>query len=127
MVALLLALLHPVAASDIFELTEVSMEYAQVAGGARIPELPSWSQAKMELNLNVNIRAFKTVYWDNQVHSYVDQSQFRLVGWKFEFGVQVTPWLQIYTKHFSQHVLDAPGEKNFPVYDAIGFRLHFVN
>jgi len=108
------------------EVTELSIEYKQVGAGSVIYELPQDRRPSAEFNLNLDLAVFGTVYMRNQVHSFICQPVFCLVGWKFEVGAYVHPSVQIYIQHFSQHEMDGIPRMHFPVYDSVGVRVRFI-
>lgn len=120
MLIFLLSLCHAV------EIANLSLEYKQIAGGSYAPELPQGSIPRGELNLDIDLMIMSPIYWKNRVHSMIDQNQFRLIGWHFELGAFVTPNVQIYFEHHSQHILDSQSENHFPVLDAVGVRIIFL-
>lgn len=119
-VILLLSLAHA------FEVVNLGLEYKQISGGTVMPELPAYSLPRGELNLNLDLMIIGPLYLKNQIWSVIDQSQFRAIGWHYEIGIFIMPWLQVYAEHFSKHVLDTQNQGHFPVYDSFGLRVNFI-
>lgn len=121
MVGLLLSLCWAV------EIRDLSLEYRQFQEGSILHELPDQFAARGELNLDLDMRLVGPLFWRNRVHSLIDQSQFRLIGWNFVLGWEVTDWLELNWEHFSRHLLDAQyPNRHFPVEDSLGLRIRFV-
>jgi hypothetical protein len=102
---------------------------------ARFPEMPQY-QAKESVSLGLDLALVGPIYWNNLIHTMTDDSQYRFVGWWFEFGLRSSqlpfyprswPGIEAFYQHHSQHILeDRHPSMRFPVNDSIGFRIHFV-
>jgi len=85
-------------------------------------------QLDKELTLRVNTNFLKYLYWNNYVHSWTDKTstgggQFRLVGYQFDLGIQITSFVSLEYAHHSQHLLDHQLPNRFPVNDSISLNL----
>ena len=120
--------------AEFIELDKLSVEYRDYFDGGSDPlitnnGIPNRTLGKgLDFNLDTNI--FSVLYWNNKVHSMTDEivnsggkGQFRAIGWKFDLGVRATPYLNIYYRHHSQHLLDASLPYHFPVNDSVGIEL----
>lgn len=86
----------------------------------------------------LGIRFFDIMYWDNEIHTEAVASTVKTVGWKFEKGVEVNQYIDVYWNHHSRHVMDDEQPRvyrekdntlirpKFPVYDSIGIRLNLI-
>lgn len=133
---LFLILLPAQAMADIIQLREVYLLGKQYGEKAREPLIDSTTldrQLDKELSLTWNMDLLTHLYWNNKIESLIDKdfdnpksdSQFRIVGWNYQFGVRLTNWLWIEHEHFSKHYLDYHQDGKYPVKDSIGFRLYF--
>lgn len=121
------------------EVNEVSLTYRSFFSGAVDPlitenaYLPGHSLDK-ELNLQLNSSLLTYLFWNNTIHSMTDASpsatgQFRMVGWEFNFGFDISKVnrslpLSISYYHYSRHVLDTESSLgHFPVADGIEVKL----
>lgn len=123
--AVLLCVLHESceASSDYgFHLNEVSLDYARFKEGSRDAILAP-SRPKERVDLNVNLDLLRYFYLNNQVHSMTDTTQFRLIGWKYQLGVHLGSFADLYYQHFSQHILDQ-AYNDFPLENTIGLKLY---
>jgi len=106
------------------EIRDLSLEYRIFQQGSILHELPGNFEPRGELNLDFELQVLGPIVWRNRVHSLIDQSQFRLVGWNFALGLEITSWLEINWEHFSKHLLDAAyPDRHFPVQDSVGVRI----
>jgi len=113
------------AAFELFELRDVAMEARWFFPKGRHENLRT--PPKKEVNFHINVDILKYGYFNNTIHSLVNESQFALIGWRYKVGLHVTPWLDIDYKHYSKHSLDTPGPWpfSFPVQDSVGVTIHF--
>jgi hypothetical protein len=136
-------LISPIAQAKefhIIELDEVRVDYVSFFPGGRDPfithnGLDNRELGKM-LDININTTLFKYGYFRSLIHSYVDaykdshtDGQFRSVGLNMELGIRLTPFLDVYAWHYSQHTLDYTSENvgGFPVQDGIGIHLYIFS
>lgn len=105
--AFLLVLLAPLTAQawDLVELGDLTLEHKQFFH-ADTPYVPG-GQAGTETNLKMDLVAFDSMFWRNTIHSQTDMSQYRLVGWNWEFGIKPFDWMELSWWHFSRHQLDS--------------------
>lgn len=104
-------------------LEEVSGDYARFKSDSREPVIYP-DTPKERLDLNINMSFLKYGFSSNTVHSLTDDSQFRVVGWKYQIGVHLSYWADIYCEHFSQHILDMAGDRPYPVQNLIGIKVY---
>ncbi len=89
------------------------------------------------VEVDFNLRILGAGYWDNNVHTEGLRGQVKTVGWHFEMGAHVTPYLDMFYEHHSRHVMegDQPLYYDhkindykrgvFPVEDSYGIRFKF--
>ena len=137
---ILLSLLSSISYAEEFhfvDLDEVSVKYISFFPGGRDPLITNNGLLDRELgkllNLNIKTTIFKYGYWNSLVHSYTDaystthfDGQFRSVGLNMELGIRITPFLDVFAWHYSQHLLDTSSINvgGFPVQDGIGINLY---
>jgi hypothetical protein len=110
---------------DVIKLRDVSLEYKRFVHPGRDPLFTQQLPHKEELNLHMDTDVLVYGFWNNTVHAMTDDAQYRVVGWKFQFGLHVTPYLDVQYSHFSKHLLDREGlPGGFPVEDSVGFHLY---
>lgn len=120
----------------LIEMNEVFLSYRQYLPGSSDPlindnSLPNRLMDK-GIDLSVNLNLFRYLYWENTVVSLTDKGangengQFRLVGWNYRLGVNLTDYLQVGYYHFSKHLLDTtvPFSSGFPVQDAVEVKIN---
>lgn len=91
------------------------------------PYFPGMEQKwSTKTNLYWDVRIYR-IFWDNDLHMGMDQSQVRSVGWKYVIGIHVFDWLDLVKDHHSRHVLEETREYHFPVEDSYGLRVNFIN
>lgn len=105
------------------DLKEVSADYARFKDGSRDPVMYP-DTPKERLDVNINMGVLRYVYMNNMIHSETDQSQFRVIGWKYQMGIHIGSWADLYAEHFSQHLLDTQGQTAYPVQNLIGLKLY---
>lgn len=108
--------------SHAIELTDLSIEYNHSISTNRDWLLPRDSARRGELNLNMAVRTSELTYTELEVHSTIDQSQFRHVGLEVESGLRAGQY-NFYVQHHSQHILDAGSDRKFPNVNSIGVRV----
>ena len=107
-----------------FTLQDVSMEARFFMGDVKHEN--TINPPTNEVNFNVNTDILRYGYFNNTIHSLADGKQFQLVGWRYQVGAYITPWMNVEYKHFSKHALDSQGPwQHFPVEDNIGVVIHF--
>jgi hypothetical protein len=122
-----LALASPAAhAWDLVELGDLIVEHKQFAY-ASSPFLPD-QHPTTETNLKLNMVFFESGYIRNTIHTQTDASQYRLVGWNWEFGFRLTDYFEVGWWHFSRHQLDAqdPNFRGGWKEDGIIFRIFLL-
>jgi len=121
-----------------FELKELYLEHHKFNPGGRNPLINKNGLGKTidrEVSLYFNLGVFKYAFFDNQIYSLVDRNydqthslQFRLIGWKADFGIHLFSFLDIGAHHFSKHQLDHNADNylgKFPVEDSWFVRINF--
>lgn len=103
-------------------LNQLSVDFARYKDDTRDPILYPIVPSQ-RLDLGIDLSFLKYGYLNNLVHSMSDSHQFRLVGWYYQLGVHIGPWLDIYGEHFSQHLLDEH-YSNYPVSNALGVKVY---
>lgn len=83
--------------------------------------------------LRWDVSLWKNIYWNNNTHCETTSGGVKTVGWLWEAGLRVTPWLDVFKAHHSQHVVDEPSQVRwegsagkFPNEDSLGVRLIFI-
>ena len=112
------------AVSSEAKVDELSVEYQKFIAPERayIAEMPG-ERPKEGLALNMNLSGWNRIVWQNQVHATTTNAQYRLVGWNFLLGIQLTDWAMVAFRHHSQHLLDKAGSSHFPVEDSLYLKL----
>lgn len=64
------------------------------------------------------------LYWNNNVTGASTNERYRMVRWHWEGGLDFNKYAQVFWEHQSEHVLDAPGNGHFPMFNA--YELRFV-
>lgn len=111
------------------ELQDTYLNYKNYLPNGYTPYLPQGSTLNKGLDYHIDTDVFKYFYWNNTVWSLMDQNQFRSIGWNYEVGARVLPFVDLEYEHFSRHTLDEPsptkavGEK-YPVEDSINIKLY---
>lgn len=122
----------------LLDVSELSVTYKNFLDGGRDPLITSNGLSGKEPGLGLELRftvdVLKYLYVANQVHSMTDSGldgtggQFRTVGWEYECGLRVAPFLNVFFYHHSQHLLDTTYQHDaYPVQDAFGFRLNLIS
>lgn len=131
---------HQANASEfhLIELRDAYIDYHQFLPGGSDPlitqnGLPDRALDR-ELDLHLDVDFLKFGYFNNMVHSMTDQGadgsmgSFRVVGWNWRLGVRVTPFLDLWIDHYSQHLLDTTyAYGHFPLQDSVGFTVRFFD
>jgi hypothetical protein len=118
---------------NVVDLKELNFSYRQFLPGGSDPlitdnGLPNRTLGQ-GIDLNVNLKLAEYFYWDNKIVTMTDQdsvtgsSQFRMVGWNFRLGLNVTENVQIGYWHFSEHVLDYTAVFPYPRQDAVEIKV----
>lgn len=107
-------------------ITDLSIDYARIAGGGRFLESPSLPfRERIALNLGVDFTDW--LYMRHKIHGATTKKQFHWVGWQFDIGTRPFKWLELGFRHHSQHTLDGPSPGyRFPVEDSIFVRLNVL-
>lgn len=121
----------------VLNLREVYLDFKQFGPNPRNPLIDDVGlgnrELDKELSLYLNTDISKYGFFDQHVYSLTDRptdsegeyGQFRLIGWNFQLGVRVLPYLSAGYDHFSKHLLDHEDpNKRFPVQDSIFVRLY---
>ncbi len=115
------------------EVRQLAIEAMTYTPGGRVPELNGFqpvNRLALDVDLNLARLGPVIVFVDSQIFSIIDPGQFRLVGLRYNVGLDVQWWIldvQWTYYHKSQHVLDAPGIANgFPVEDGIQAKLFII-
>lgn len=133
---LVLMLMSLPAQAEVVRLKELYLVGKQYGEKAREPLIDSTTLKRgldKELSLYWNMDILRCFYWDNKIESLLDRdwsnpksnSQFRVIGWNYQFGIRITDWFWVEHDHFSKHYLDYRQDIKYPVKDSIGFRLYF--
>ncbi len=118
---------------NLVQLKEVAVDYKDFVSGGYDPLINSngllGREMGTELNLTLDTDVLSVFYFNNRIHGMTDElpgvgpGQFRTVGWQFQYGLRLSPALDIYYEHHSQHLLDTPGISHYPVNNSIGVKL----
>lgn len=103
-------------------LEEASVDYARFKDDSRDPVMYPYTP-KERLDTNLNLSLLKYGFINNTIHSETDKDQFRIIGWQYQMGVHIGPWIDLYAEHFSQHLLDTEGTRPYPVTNALGVKI----
>ena len=79
------------------------------------------------LNLNVNTNLMVYGFWNNEIHSATDNSQFREVGYKTNLGIRLTDYLDVSFYHHSQHVLDSVSSFGYETEDGVQIDIYLFS
>lgn len=103
--------------------------------GNRDPYTPSTAanEYKNRAALTWNVSLFGAAYWNNWCHTETTNGGVKTVGWQWEGGLHILPWLDMYRAHHSRHIVEESSEVSwpgsagrFPVEDSIGLRFVVV-
>lgn len=80
-----------------------------------------------------SLRLCDVGYWNNYVHTEGTKGKLQTVGWHYELGLKLTPFLSPFYEHHSRHTMDHVGPDGnqdgqpdrFPNEGSYGLRLHF--
>lgn len=119
----------------VIALEELAIDFRQYMPNGYYPYITNNGLENREvgqgLDVIMNLTVMKYFYWDNKIVSLTDRGrndsgpgQFRLVGWNFRFGLQLSSFVQFGYYHFSQHLLDGQFPWHYPVEDA--YELRFI-
>lgn len=115
-------LLAATAKADVWQLEELSLDYAKYKSDTRDAMLyPIVPTDRLDLRVNTTILQYG--FFDSLVHSETAQTQFREVGWQYRVGVRVGR-LELYGEHYSQHFLDMQGPTGYPVQNLLGVKFN---
>lgn len=119
----------PASAADAFScdgvcLQQVTMDYARYQDGSRVLLYPQGSMPKERLNLGLDLEWLSYGYMNNTIHSGTDQNQFKTIGWQYQIGVHLGDIADVYTEHYSQHLLDERSGQSYPVENLIGIKFY---
>lgn len=121
----------------LWHLNDFSIEYYEYPQGMRDPyfietdntsKSGRFTQFERGSAVNFDTEILKYGYWDNRVHMDMDDTQVRHVGWLWELGLHLGPYVDVFHNHHSRHGLEYknPREDRFPVSDQYGVRFTFV-
>lgn len=102
------------------------IEYSQISGASFVHELPPDRQPNHQFDLTLDLHVIGPFYMANTIRSYISGPQFSLVGWHFEVGAIVLPFLHLFIRHKSEHLLDGAYKGHFPLKDEIGVRIKII-
>lgn len=116
----------------LYEVDKLSIVYKKYFDGGRDPFLTQNGMLNAKLGdsveIHFNTRLLRYLYWKNVVHGDTDESQFRRVGWQFQFGVNLHRFVSFGYFHHSQHMLDySYPHGGFPVMDAFKIEFKFID
>lgn len=78
------------------------------------------------LSMDMDIRLFPFLRWNNTVHTSGNSSSVKHVGWEFEAVIDIFDKVQPFYYHHSQHVMEyARPSRSFPVVDRYGLRFNW--
>jgi hypothetical protein len=105
------------------EVTQLSLELKRMPY-QREPFFPDQTEWGHEVALHWDVRLGR-FFLENETWGQTYDSVFKYMGWQYNMGLTVTPWLDLVWDHHSRHALDADMGR-FPVSDAYGIRLNFL-
>lgn len=118
----------------LLELDRLDFEYSQFDKSTRDPYVPEYTGAwRDRAALDWDLQLLEFGYWRNKVHTETagEVGIVRTVGWKWEAGVEVGKYFDLFRAHHSRHVMEKePTHKfdnassQFPVEDSYGVRFH---
>ena len=122
----------------ILDVEDISMEASKFDCNREpmTPDIPC-TDYLYRMAFRVDLRLLEVGYFRNNVHTEALESQVKTVGWEYEIGLRVFPWLDIFRHHHSRHVMEgeqprvwdidrqALREVRYPVEDSYGIRLRF--
>lgn len=111
----------------LLDVDELSFEHTKIKA-KRDPYFPHIEQDEWLYGgaLNWHVRLLKYGYWKNQFH-FDYETQIREVGWKYEYGVNLGKYFDVFVYHHSRHTAEEPKrEQRFPVDDRYGVRFNFI-
>jgi hypothetical protein len=77
-------------------------------------------------SFNLNLGITDWIFIDNRLHLMGTDAQVRHAGWEYRAGFDFGA-IEVFWHHHSQHVMERErGPHEFPVYDFIGARIHFL-
>ena len=117
---LLLALLSPLKAYA--EVKELSLDLKRMPfqRSYLFPGQTNWGH-EVRLTADGEIGPW---FLNNRLTGRTYNSRFHYVGWEYDTGFHLTPWLDIIKSHESQHAIDLFRDK-FEVVDSYGLRIKF--
>lgn len=102
----------------LFQLQELKFEYDSFLY-ARDPNFVK-GPPKDRIALNVDTNILRHISWTSMVHGTSDNSQYRWIGLRMGFGLNVTDHIQFGYRHHSEHILDMQyPHGSFPVKDSL--------
>lgn len=114
-------------AGDFIQLDTAKVDYRRFMGESTTFNFPSYQKDRLGLTLDSNIATYG--FWRNRVHGTTDQFGFRWIGYNFDFGIRVAPFLDVLYEHHSQHLLDDadPASRHFPLEDSVGVSIYLFS
>lgn len=126
---LMLSLVTEARSGDMFETREVFMTVKNYTPNSHSPFMTDGSTLNKGLNLTIQTDFLKYLYSKNVVWSLADQHQFRWIGWNYNLGARILPFLEVEYEHFSKHILDKEypykNQGRFPVEDSVNVNFYF--
>lgn len=127
----------PTSKADPLDVDSVSMSVAKFRCN-REPMTPQYGCGDYtgRTQVQFDLRLFDVGYWNNRVHTEAIQSTVKTVGWHYELGLRMIPYIDTYYEHHSRHVMEGEQPKwvdrygdvrtnRFPLEDSVGVRLRF--
>jgi hypothetical protein len=112
----------------LLEHQETSLNIKNYFPNGHNPLMPEGSILNKGLDLDLKTDLLRYGYWNNKVWSLADQHQFRWIGWNYQFGIRILPFLDVEYEHFSKHILDKQyqykTQGRFPVEDSVNVKLY---
>lgn len=121
----------------LLDIDRINMEFARF-GCNRDPIIPELDCGdwRGRTSINADLRILSNIYWKNNIHGEGTTAAYKTMGWKFELGINISRYLDLFYLHHSRHVLDQNAATHisydgkhtmtkFPVEDSYGIRLIF--
>lgn len=108
-------------------LDDLSATYEHYVG----PNFNAYFDGTMKdaLSLNVDSTVCRYFFWNSLIHSTTDSYQFRTVGLEMTVGVRLSPAIDVFARHHSQHTLDSGDDwgRHYPMENGVGITVHFLS
>ncbi len=108
----------------VLELEELNISYSKFAHPNRSAYFPQEQKDAIATESRTSI--LKYGFFSTNVHGTSDDSQYRLIGLKFDLGVRLGRIMDVYYEHHSQHLLDTSDYygRGFFVEDSLNIKLY---